>query len=154
MLPNENGSGILSEPFFISNFALDKSSKKFIMKIKLFLIAILCGLGLFSIQGVSDGRDTPPVSSKATILGMKSNKHRPKAPSRVFVECVYGEDYMTFSFPGGISSYTVHIYNETDEWYSYVSEEKPTVNIPLFTGTYTLECTANDGRVFTGTVDF
>ena len=82
------------------------------MKIKLFLIIILCGLGLFSIQGASDGRDTPPVSSKATILGMKSNKHRPKAPSRIFVECVYGEDYMTFSFPAGIVSYTVYIYND------------------------------------------
>lgn len=70
------------------------------------------------------------------------------------MECVYGEDYMSFSFPEGISSYTVHIYNEMDEWYGYVSIEEPTVHIPLFTGTYTLECTANDGRVFTGTINF
>ena len=124
------------------------------MKAKLFLIVILCGLGISSVRVSSEEKKPPSVSSHVIVLSSKSQSGRPKAPSRLHVECTYSADEMTFSFPGEISSYSICMYNDTDEWYGYISKEEPTVQIPLFVGTYTVECTANDGRVFTGTIEF
>ena len=124
------------------------------MKTKLFLTVTLCGLGIYAIP-ISSKENTPPkVSPRVTILSAKSDSGRPKAPSRAHVECMYSEDYLTFSFLGEISSYAIYMYNDTDEWYGYVSKEVPTVQIPHFLGTYTLECTADNGRVFIGTIEF
>ena len=110
---------------------------------------------LLIFLGAEAKSDSPTDTTTLLLLNHKeSDKNRPKAPSRVHVECTYDSERMSFSFPGQINSYAVYVYNENDEWYGYVTREEPNVYISMSSGTYTIECTANDGRVFIGTIEF
>lgn len=136
--------------FFLPNFALNNLTPYF-MKLK----KVLFGLCLvIFLSGEAKSEESSSNGQRTTLTQEKSNKNRPGLPSKVYVECIYDEGYLSFSFPGGIVAYTVRVYDDTDEWYGYVCVDEPMVQVPLFTGVYSVECIANDGRVFKGTITF
>ena len=152
-MPNENDLRIRPRSIFICNFVVENqfNLNTDFMKIR----TVFLWVCLLIFLGAEAKSDSPTDTTTLLLLNHKeSDKNRPKAPSRVHVECTYDSERMSFSFPGQINSYAVYVYNENDEWYGYVTREEPNVYISMSSGTYTIECTANDGRVFIGTIEF
>lgn len=79
---------------------------------------------------------------------------RPNAPSRVFIECTYGDGGMEFTFPEGVETLTVQISNEGETLTFVATSEEPRFEIPVLTGEYAIQCTTDDGRVFAGVIEF
>lgn len=124
------------------------------------LFAVL--LGCFSVSAIvaadtsSQGKsiDTPPKDPyKSTLLHLKRVSNRPNSPSRVGIECVYGEGFIEFSLPESVFSLSVTISNDTEEWYVFVTRYDFIQELPIgLSGEYSVECTADDGRIYIGSI--
>lgn len=99
---------------------------------------------------------TASTSNKKTeILHERNPGDRPKAPSRIFIECRYGIGHMEFSIPENIYGMTVNILREEAcEFSCYVTSEEPYIDIPTFSGEYTVQCVTDDGSIFSGILQF
>lgn len=129
------------------------------MKIKILLAALLC---CFCFQ-VMRADDTDPGGTSTTVplptpdttpLFPPVIPNHPNAPSRIYIGCSYGAGYVQLAFPEGIYSATVTISNGEDEWFGFASVDEPLMETPVFYGDYTIECIADNGRLFTGTLHF
>ncbi|MDE6670375.1 MAG: hypothetical protein K2K26_11930 [Muribaculaceae bacterium] len=123
-------------------------------KFKLYLTILLCTLSGLSVLADSEGDKKD--YSKLTIPQKRNNNlpTRPNAPSHIFIECEYGDGFMKFLFPDGIYSLSVRIYNELDNWWGIATTEESYIEIPSFNGEYIIECTSDDGRIFSGEIFF
>ncbi|MDO4334482.1 MAG: hypothetical protein Q4C37_01430 [Bacteroidales bacterium] len=128
-------------------------------KLKILFVVLL---GCFSFSAIvaadpsSQGTsmDNPPKqSSKTTQLHLKRASNRPNSPSRVGIECVYGEGFIEFSLPESVFSLSVTISNDTEEWYGFVTRYDFIQELPIgLSGEYSVECTAEDGRIYIGSI--
>lgn len=128
------------------------------MKNLKFLFAILA-LALTFQWSFADSSTTSGSGSSAiknTILKNKShnNSHRPNAPSRLYIECFYGEGFVEFIFPDGVQTMEVRVYNGVDEYAGTVSVENPLFELPILSGEYEIECSCDDGRIFSGMIEW
>lgn len=127
--------------------------------IVLFVAFLSCLSIPLSAAGSGDQKTDTPVPpqqlSKITLLHLKPASKRPNAPSRVGIECVYGEGYMTFAIPDSSFSLFVNVYNESAEWTGVVTQDDSTFELPdSMAGLYSVECTADDGRTYAGTIEY
>ena len=91
---------------------------------------------------------------KTIIIREPRPKNRPEAPSRVYIECRYGAGFMWFQLPAGVYQATLRLSNDTFVWEGLVTTDNPMVEIPSLTGEYTLLCQTDNGRLFTGLLEF
>lgn len=113
----------------------------------------ISGLGLWADDGPST--DVAAGSKEdETVLNQPVTPIRPNVPSRVQIKCYYASGYVRLGFPEGIYSATVTISNGEEEWFGFASVDEPLMETPVFTGDYTIECIADNGRLFTGTLHF
>ena len=93
--------------------------------------------------------------SETTLRINTSNKnHRPNAPSRSYIECFYGEGFVQFVFPDGVQTMMVRVYNGVEEYTGTVTADTPWVELPILSGIYDVECATDDGRVFSGSIEW
>lgn len=95
-----------------------------------------------------------PKTGKTVILHQKVLSNRPNAPSRNFIECEYGENFLTLIFTEDIHSISVIVYNEEESYFALLNESNFTMNLPIISGEYCVECTANNGKIFVGSLYF
>ena len=119
-----------------------------------FLFTVIAIAISFLMASADSGGNHTPILGKTVLLHQKVLSKRPNAPSRFFIECVYGDCLLEFIFPQGVNSLSIKVYNETEEWLTNATLDAPIVEIPSLEGEYTVECTANDGRVFSGIITF
>lgn len=79
---------------------------------------------------------------------------RPNAPVRDYVSCIYGMNFIEILFPDGVSSMSIYIYNEDDEFTGTVNVDTPWIEIPEFSGIYDIECISDDGREYIGVIEW
>lgn len=79
---------------------------------------------------------------------------RPNAPSRSYIVCLYSEGFIEFTFPDGVQSMEVRIYNGVNEYVGTTTADTPWIELPSLSGIYDIECTTDDGRVFSGSVEW
>lgn len=129
------------------------------MKIAKHLVSILA-LALsfqWSYAGSSDSKaDGSNHSFSETTLKLLSHKnnHRPNAPSRSYIGCFYGEGFIEIVLPDGIHTMEVRVYNGDGEYAGTVSVDTPWIELPILSGIYDVECTSDDGRVFSGVIEW
>lgn len=125
-------------------------------RLRIFLVVLL---GCFSFSATiadsgsqNSSSDTPTKQhSKITLLHLKRASNRPNAPSRVGIECAYGDGFVEFFLPESISGLSVIIHDDSDEWHGFVTRDESILEIPTaLTGEYSVECTADDGKVYSG----
>jgi hypothetical protein len=62
---------------------------------------------------------------------------------------------MEFTIPENIYGMTVNILREEAcEFSCYVTSEEPYIDIPTFSGEYTVQCVTDDGSIFSGILQF
>lgn len=49
---------------------------------------------------------------------------------------------------------TVRVFNGVDEYVGTVTADTPWLEFPILSGIYDVECTTDDGRVFSGSVEW
>ena len=104
----------------------------------------------------SDPKDQAPKDLPKTVI-LRHTKHdslRPNAPSRVIIECAYGDGVLQLHLPSGVYYANLRLMNDTYVWEGLVTADNPTVEIPSLNGEYTLLCQTDDGRIFTGLLEF
>lgn len=126
-------------------------------KIK-YLVAILTLI--FAFQW-SNGNSPVSINENSTSMYKTILKHnpakktgRPNAPSRSYIECFYGDGVVGFSFSGGVQSMEVRIYNGVNEYVGTTTADTPWIELPSLSGIYDIECTTDDGRVFSGVIEW
>lgn len=125
-------------------------------KFKAFLVMLMYAMPMLTVLADSGGGQNNSTSDPGrTILYQKKNlSNRPNAPQRIYIECQYRNGSMGFIFPDGIYSVSVHIYNDLDNWWGIATTEESYIEIPSFNGEYIIECTSDDGRIFSGEIFF
>lgn len=103
----------------------------------------------------SSKNNTTPVI-RETILRSNPAKrtNRPNAPSRAYIQCIYGDCFVEFILPDGVQTMEVRIYNGIDEYAGTVTADTPWIEIPNLSGIYDVECTTDDGRIFSGSIEW
>ena len=94
------------------------------------------------------------VHGKTVLRQDKRNSKRPNAPSRLYMECFYGEGFIEFVIPEGTESLSVRVYKEEEEWTGIVSMTNPIFELPELCGEYKVECIDDSGRTFSGIIEF
>lgn len=126
------------------------------MKKVKFLVTVLALVFAFQLSEASTTSSNTTTVIRETIL--KSNQakktNRPNAPSRSYIECFYGEGFVQVVFPDGIQTMTVRVFNGVDEYAGTVTADTTWVELPILSGIYDVECTTDDGRVFSGSVEW
>lgn len=118
-------------------------------------LSVLGVLITFTMGFAVDTTSPPPLSiGKIVLRSSKPASNRPNTPSNVSMTCVYGNGFLIFEVPQGISSLTVEISNETDQWNAMLALPSNILETPEFNGDYGIICTADDGRVFCGLLSF
>ncbi|MDE5812410.1 MAG: hypothetical protein K2G64_01235 [Muribaculaceae bacterium] len=108
------------------------------------------------LQVVADRNDNSTQHPTATTV-LSQKRHtttRPEAPSRVFIMCAYDSEHLYFQLPAGVIFITVDLIGETNQWSGVATAEFPRVDIPVLMGEYEINCTTDDGRVFSGFLSF
>jgi hypothetical protein len=103
-----------------------------------------------------ENSESANVSTNVVILRPKSLPTRPNAPSRNFIECSYDIGYLNLNLPTGVNYANVSISEISSDiiWEGYVSTDSYTIQIPVLSGEYEIDCTTDDGRVYFGTLIF
>lgn len=119
--------------------------------ITLVIVIVTSGLIAFA-----EPQDVKPeqILEKTVILQQKVNPIRPRVPSRITLECAYGDGYISCNFPESILLISVRLYNNTEEYTDIISQDNPTMLIPSLSGEYYIECETENGHLFVGTLYF
>lgn len=108
---------------------------------------------VFPLYVTADSGNTSTGNTGETSLYQRrDNVGRPNAPPRVTIECIYGEGCLSIVIPEGVMCISVKVYNDTEEYFGFVTTEDATMTLPILIGEYNIECTTDDGRVFCGVI--
>ena len=119
------------------------------------LALIAFGLGTIMMPCRLQADDFNPNTGTSILFPIKPGTGaKPKAPSRVYIECYYSTGSLTFVLPPSIYSTTVDLSNDRDTWSGFVTRDQPTLDIPDLEGEYTIKCNADDGKTYIGTLEF
>lgn len=126
-------------------------------RLKLFIMAFaVCSLMSTAAADSSNSgsQNSSCDVARVVLRHVKPAKNRPNAPSRISMECFYGDGFIQPIFPEGVNSLCIRLYTETDEWTETVTISNNIVVLPPLKGTYCVECISDDGRTFVGEIDF
>lgn len=131
------------------------------MKKVKFLFTILAISLAFGMATASPDNNQNPGQSgthknvhDAILRHNKEKSGRPNAPSRLYIECFYGDGFIRFVFPDGTQTLSVRVYNDSEEWDGVVSVTNPTLELPPLSGEYTVECSDDANRSFRGIIEY
>lgn len=126
------------------------------MKLSIFLTSIfVCFTSIISFADSTTEVKTRKTISTTIIRSKKtSTGNRPNAPSKIFIECQYGEGWINFSFPDTSNVLYVEISNDSETWTGVATLYEPTIETPCFEGLYTIQCTTDDDRIFIGELHY
>lgn len=81
-------------------------------------------------------------------------QQRPSMPSRQRISCTYSRGHIELDF--NCSEYLdVTISNEDiPVWSGTITQDEPSADIPVLYGEPTIMCITDEGRIFTGYLDF
>lgn len=103
----------------------------------------------------SSGNTSEKATTKKTVLyASPTGSLRPNAPSRLSMECSYGEEFIEFLLPEGVESLFIRVYDSLFELDGMVTCSNPRFETPNLQGEYSIECITEDGRVFFGIIVF
>lgn len=106
-------------------------------------------------SSTSSKDNTTPVIKETILRSNPARKtNRPNAPSRSYIECFYGVGFIEFVMPDGVQTMGVRVFNGVDEYAGTVTANTPWVELPNLSGIYDIECTTDDGRVFSGSIEW
>jgi len=94
------------------------------------------------------------VRGQTVLRQHRGTTKRPNAPSRLYIECFYGDGFIQFVIPDGTQTLSVRVYNDSEEWSGVVSIANPTLELPTLIGEYTVECIDDSNRSFYGTIEY
>lgn len=126
-------------------------------KVKFLVVSVALVLALLwseARSSTSKGDNTTPIIRETILKHLPSKDNRPNAPSRYYIACFYGESFIEFVFPNGVQTIEVRIYNEIYEYNGTATADTPWIELPSLSGIYDIECTTDDGRVFSGSVEW
>ncbi len=110
-------------------------------------------LGAFSVR--ADGETGTGSTPNPESLKLRpGNPWYPHAPSRMYIECIYGKGYIQFFLPEGIYSLSVTIFSDSYSWSGFVTRDQSVLELPELEGSYTVKCNADDGKTYYGTIEF
>ncbi len=128
---------------------------------KLLIKPIIAALGLLSCLstfGYDSNDPTFPRNREpqdVILIGKELIPGQPEAPARITIVLLqYGNGYLQFAIPDEYEYLNVCLYNNMEEYTGTVNHADPIMEIPELEGQYSITCTADNGRVFTGTLDF
>lgn len=129
------------------------------MKKVKFLIVFLALVLAFQWSGASPSYSnannrTKSIGETTLKQNPSKNVNRPNAPSRSYIQCMYGESFIEFVIPDEVESMSVRIYNGVDEYAGTVTADTPWIELPNMSGIYDIECTTDDGRIFSGLIEW
>lgn len=117
------------------------------------VLVISCNVAM--ADSSSSGNTTEKATTKKTVLyASHKGSLRPNAPSRLCMECNYGDGVIEFLLPEGVESLFVRVYDSLFELEGIVTCANPRFEIPNLQGEYSIECITEDGRVFSGIIIF
>lgn len=126
------------------------------LKILILSVVILCFLGIankMTADTSGEPKSKDMTSGKKTVLSLsKKGTARPNALSNIGMECFYGDGFIEFEFPEGVQYLYVKVYDMLFEFEGIVTKDSPTLEIPSHHGEYNIECTTDDGRMFSGII--
>ena len=106
---------------------------------------------------IAMGAEAPKTTAKhKTVLHAKDiSTHRPKAPLRLYIECLYGEGIIEFNMSEVIDNLDFTISTGSDViWCGHVTTDEPTTEIPILRGEYQIDCVTDGGMTFSGSLIF
>lgn len=115
---------------------------------------------LISVMGVSaiahaDSNQPYTYKGKQILVPDRKPTNRPNAPSRVFIECAYGEGFIELSFPAGVETIDAAIYaGESPVWVGQLTADEPSAEIPTLNGEHVITCTSDLEQTFSGLLYF
>lgn len=141
----------LYSAYFCCSFVPVIKTKRSMKKIKQFCFFVLFSVSLMTQATNVAASDPNQSASKVVILHRKSHSHRPQAPARNYVECIYSAGNMQFTFPPEVTSMFVEI-SEGDVivWQGIVTLDEPSIVIPTLYGEYVMTCITDEGTIYSG----
>ncbi len=102
----------------------------------------------------SGNNDKSPDVARVVLRHYKGTTIRPNAPSRLTLECLYGDGFIEPIFPNGTQTLSVRVYNDVEEWSDVVSVTNPILRLPVLAGEYRVECIDDSNRSFHGFIEY
>lgn len=121
------------------------------MKQKLLLIAFCCfALSLLASPSTEDNT----TSGNVVILHSPATTKKPKSPSYMVVECVYGYGYLSFILPEEISTLNISVYQNGNLVHTdAITETNEYIEVPIYNGEYYIYAISDTGKVFEGHIE-
>lgn len=101
--------------------------------------------------------DDPNASSQHIQLRQnnKGATNNPRTPIVDFIYCEYSSGYIELDLQLFSAAVEVSIYNnDMPIWYGILNAEDNSAEIPVLYGSYTIICTTNDGKEYSGVLYF
>lgn len=113
---------------------------------------------LFPLNASSEGQKSDETTKKLVLE--RNNNHdsvtnRPKAPSRIVLECYYSSGHLRFTVPADAEYLYITIGDEdASVWTGMVTREYPETDIPMLIGEYEITCRTDGNQIFGGVLNF
>lgn len=118
------------------------------MKQRIIFIAI-CFLALSTLANPSSDSNSTP--NNVVILHSPAQTNKPKAPSRVYIECIYGYGYLSFTLPQEVSTLNIYVYQNGNLIFSdIITDTHEFIEAPIYSGEYYICGVSNLGKTFEG----
>lgn len=117
------------------------------------LIIVLTGCMLCSLFSFAEGTSSNPLGH--TTIRVHTTGSRPNAPSRFSIECFYSANYIEFELPSSIEELSFYLYKgDFLVLYGTVDKIDNSCKLPNCSGTHSLVCVLDDGRILTAELYF
>lgn len=121
------------------------------MKKLLIALSLVVMVESFSIRAENQ---TQPIEGVVVLQHRPILSKRPKTPSTLYVECEYGNGYLSFTLPENVSTLNYRLYKDEEEISGMVTSEDPYAVIPSLHGEYNIECVDDGYRTYIGVLNF